>query len=173
MPKLVKNCHRRQTRTSDRFVAAELTSVKADSPGPVYPRRQNPDPGFLHHRGQPVPIRKLRKPEWRPYFDRVGRALLEKRAAIEILSPQSGSEVQAEWLPLLGICYDARNDMVAVAVAGLRHMIRKPQHLVAEEDGGQLATLQIIDEDGLSHIVRLHDGPARHESRTGWPQEVS
>lgn len=121
-----------------------------------------------------MPIRKLRKPEWRPYFERVGRALLDKRAAIEILSPQFSTELQAEWVPMLGISYDPRNDAVVVAVAGLRHMIRKPQHLVAEEKGGQLATLEIIDEDGLSHIVRLREGgPARHEKQTGRPQRVS
>jgi uncharacterized protein DUF5335 len=120
-----------------------------------------------------VPIRTLRKPEWRPYFDRVGRALLEKRAMIEILSPRSSNVIQAEWVPLLGISYSPRTDAVAVTVAGLRHMIRKPQHLVAEEDGGQLATLEIIDEDGFSHIVRLREGAAYHESRTEWPEHVS
>ena len=120
-----------------------------------------------------MPIRKLRKPEWRPYFDRIGRALLEKRATIEILSSRSSNVIQAEWVPLLGISYNPRNDAVVVAVAGLRHMIRKPQHLVAEEDGGRLATLEIIDEDGFSHIVRLREAAAYHESRAGWPEHVS
>jgi hypothetical protein len=39
-------------------------------------------------------------------------------------------------------------------------MIRKPQHLVVEEDGGELATLEIIDQDGLSQIVRLREEAA-------------
>jgi hypothetical protein len=38
-------------------------------------------------------------------------------------------------------------------------MIRKPQHLVVEEDGGRLATLEIIDQDGISQIVRLREEP--------------
>jgi hypothetical protein len=92
---------------------------------------------------------------------------------IEILSPRSSNLFQAEWVPLLGISYDPRNDAVAVAAAGLGHIIRKPQHLVAEEDDGQLATLEIIDEDGFSHIVRLHEAPAGHESRTERPEHVS
>jgi hypothetical protein len=39
-------------------------------------------------------------------------------------------------------------------------MIRKPQHLVVEENAGQLATLEIIGEDGMSQIVRLREEAA-------------
>jgi hypothetical protein len=107
-----------------------------------------------------MPIRRLKKAEWRPYLDRLARALLGKRAAIEIRSPQFSNEIEAEWLPLLGISYDPKNDLLEVAITGLKHMIRKPQHLVVEEDGGELATLEIIDQDGLSQIVRLREEAA-------------
>jgi hypothetical protein len=106
-----------------------------------------------------MPIRRLRKTEWRSYLDRVARALLGKRAAIEIRSPQFSSEIEAEWSPVLGISYDPRKDILEIAVTGLKHMIRKPQHLVVEEDGGRLATLEIIDQDGISQIVRLREEP--------------
>jgi len=106
---------------------------------------------------KPMPIRRLRKTEWRSYLDRVARALLGKRAAIEIRSPQFSNEIEAEWLPVLGISYDPRKDILEIAVTGLKHMIRKPQHLVVEEDGGRLATLEIIDQDGISQIVRLRE----------------
>ena len=108
-----------------------------------------------------MPIRRLRKPEWRSYLDRIARALLGKRVAIEIRSPEFSNEVQAEWLPLLGISYDPKKDILEVAVTGLRHMIRKPQHLIVEENGGELVTLEIIDRDGMSQIVRLREEPAR------------
>jgi hypothetical protein len=112
-----------------------------------------------------MPIRRLKKAEWRSYFDRLARALLGKRAAIEIRSPQFSSEIEAEWVPLLGISYDPKSDILEVAVTGLKHMIRKPQHLVVEEDGGQLATLEIIDQDGMSQILRLRGEPARPAAR--------
>jgi len=106
-----------------------------------------------------VPIRRLKKAEWRSYLDRVARNLLGKRAAIEIRSPQFSNEIEAEWSPVLGISYDPRKDILEIAVTGLKHMIRKPQHLVVEEDGGRLATLEIIDQDGISQIVRLREEP--------------
>ena len=108
---------------------------------------------------KPMPIRRLRKTEWRSYLDRVARALLGKRAAIEIRSPQFSNEIEAEWLPVLGISYDPRKDILEIAVTGLKHMIRKPQHLVVEEDGGRLGTLEIIDQDGILQIVRLREEP--------------
>jgi hypothetical protein len=106
-----------------------------------------------------VPTRKLRKAEWRSYFDRVDRAIRGKRAAIEVRSPQLSNDIAAEWLPLLGISYDPRNDLLDIAGTDLKHMVRKPQHLVVEEEGGQLATLEIIDADGLSRIIRLREEP--------------
>ena len=123
----------------------------------------------LDNREQAVPIRRLKKAEWRSYLDRIARALIGRRAAIEIRSPQFSNDIQAEWLPLQGISYDPRKDILEVAVTGLRHMIRKPLHLVVEEDGGQLATLEIIDQDGLSQIVRLREDAARPAPVTAVP----
>ena len=48
-------------------------------------------------------------------------------------------------------------------------MIRKPLHLVVDEDGGQLATLEIIDQDGLSQIVRLREEAAQPAAATAAP----
>ena len=103
-------------------------------------------------------VRTLGKNEWHPYFDRIARGLLGKRAAIEILSPQISEEVEAQWLPLLGISYDPKSHVLEIAVDRLKHLIAKPQHLVVEENAGELATLEVVDQHGLSHIVRLRDG---------------
>lgn len=123
----------------------------------------------LNNREQPVPIRRLKKAEWRSYLDRIARALIGRRAAIEIRSPQFSNDIQAEWLPLQGISYDPKKDILEIAVSGLKHMIRKPLHLIVEEDSGQLATLEIIDQDGLSQIVRLREEAARPASVTAVP----
>ena len=46
---------------------------------------------------------KLEKTEWHPYFDRISKALVGKRAEIEIASLSLGHQIAAEWLPLLGL----------------------------------------------------------------------
>ena len=57
-------------------------------------------------------LRKLDKTEWRAYFDRVSRGFIGKRAEIEIASLALGSQFEAEWLPLLGIVYDPKNEII-------------------------------------------------------------
>ncbi len=41
------------------------------------------------------------------------------RAEIEVASLTLGDEIQAEWLPLVGIAYDAKDDALEIALDGL------------------------------------------------------
>jgi hypothetical protein len=41
--------------------------------------------------------------EWRGFCDRLSKALIGRRAEIEILSLALGDQIETEWLPLLGI----------------------------------------------------------------------
>ena len=72
-------------------------------------------------------IRRLERPEWRPFFDVISKLLEAKVAEVEVASLDLGDQTQAEWLPLLGITYDPRDDVVDIALDGLDHMIRKPR----------------------------------------------
>jgi hypothetical protein len=79
-----------------------------------------------------VTIRRLEKPEWRPFFDALSKLLEATVAEVEVASLDLGDHTQAEWLPLLGISYGPRDDVVDIALDGLDHMIRQPReiHLV-------------------------------------------
>ena len=69
---------------------------------------------------------KLEKSQWRGYFDRVSKALVSKRAEIEVASLKLGDRIEAEWVSLLGISYDPKNDVIdiALAVSGSINMTR-------------------------------------------------
>src|SRR5262245_43115156 len=56
--------------------------------------------------GFAMTIHKLEKAEWRPFLDLVSKVLPAKEAEIEVASLKLGDQVQAEWLPLLGLAYD-------------------------------------------------------------------
>ena len=45
------------------------------------------------------------------------------RLEIEVTSLALGDQVEAEWLPLLGLVYDPKDDLVEVALDGIDHMI--------------------------------------------------
>jgi hypothetical protein len=48
---------------------------------------------------------------------------LGKQAEIEIAGLVFGDHVAAKWLPLLGITYDPKGDLVEIALEGLDHLI--------------------------------------------------
>ena len=101
--------------------------------------------------------RKLDKKQWRTFFDRVSTTLEGKEAEIEIASLRLGDQVEAEWLPLIGIAYDPNDDIVEVALEDLDHLIAKPRDVYVEEGAGGLVALEIVDADGIKQIVKLRD----------------
>jgi hypothetical protein len=102
-------------------------------------------------------MRKLDKTQWRTFFDRVSKMLEGKQAEIEVISLGLGDQVEAEWLPLLGIVYDPNDDIVEVALEDLDHLIQKPRDVYVEEGPGGLVALEIVDADDVKQIVKLRD----------------
>jgi hypothetical protein len=110
-------------------------------------------------------VRKLERAKWAPFFDQLSKMLPGCQAEIEAASLALGRQVQAEWVPLIGIVYDSKDDLVEVAVEGLDHMIHKPKDIYVDEGNGLLASLEIIDQEDVRQIVRLREplmlaGPA-------------
>jgi hypothetical protein len=68
-------------------------------------------------------VKRLEESQWRPYFDRMSKALLGKRAEIEVASLKLGDQIEVEWLPLLGISYDPKDNVIQIALEGVEHLI--------------------------------------------------
>jgi hypothetical protein len=102
-------------------------------------------------------VRKLEKPEWRPFLDVMSKLLEAKDAEIEVASLRLGDQIEAEWLPLLGISYDPRDDVLDIALDGFDHIIRKPREIYLDNGGNELMSLEIVDADGVGQIVKLKD----------------
>jgi len=101
--------------------------------------------------------RRLERQEWRPFLDVVSKLLEAKEAEIEVASLKLGDQIEAEWLPLIGITYDPNDDIVEVALEGVDHMIPKPREIYLENGGGGVTSIEIVDADGVKQIVRLRD----------------
>jgi uncharacterized protein DUF5335 len=95
--------------------------------------------------------------EWRPFFDRMSKALLGKWAEIEVASLDLGDQIVAEWVPMLGITYDSRDDVLDVALDRATHLIRHPREIVVEEALTGLASVAVVDGEGGRHVVRLKE----------------
>ena len=67
--------------------------------------------------------------EWRAFFDGMADTLVGKRVEVEAASLDLGDQIVTEWVPLLGVTYDTRDDLLDVALSGLNHLIRRPRDI--------------------------------------------
>ncbi|MCL4470114.1 MAG: DUF5335 family protein [Sulfuricella sp.] len=102
-------------------------------------------------------LTQLAKPQWQSYFDRVAKALGAKLVQVEITGLGLGDQVQAESLPLIGISYDPRNDILAVALEGIEHNIQHPKQIHVERDMESVYSIEAVDAEGEHHILLLRD----------------
>jgi hypothetical protein len=98
---------------------------------------------------------KLDKAELHRLFDRITKDLADNPAEVDVASLQLGNQIDAQWVPLLGLSYDPRNDSVAVVLEGIDISISKPRELYFDGDGEEWAALDIIDAEGTPHVVQL------------------
>ncbi len=107
-------------------------------------------------------LKKLDKAEWQGLFDHLSKILMGKRAEIETASLDWGDQIEAEWLPFLGITYDPKNDLVEIVLESpkrenIDHLIYHPREIYIDVGGSGFRSMAIIDGDGVMQIVTLRD----------------
>jgi hypothetical protein len=106
--------------------------------------------------------RKVDKAEWKQFFDFLSKQVEGTHAEIEVASLKLGDQIEAEWLPLIGLVYDHKDNSVEVALEASKrdvvdHIIREPREIYFAEDGRRFMGLDVIDSEGTHHIVKLKD----------------
>jgi hypothetical protein len=105
-------------------------------------------------------VHDLPKRAWKPYFEMMSEALMGKWAEVEVASLDLGDQVVVEWLPLLGITYDYKDDLVDVSLGGelqLNHLIRRPTRIEVVDDTDGVRSIAITTEDGTVQVLKLKD----------------
>ena len=99
----------------------------------------------------------LDKSRWDGFLNQLSKGIEGKRAEISVASLELGSQIEAEWLPFLGMTYDRRSDAIEVILEGLEEIISHPQKLSYVQDGGNVTSVEVIDAQGFQRIVRLKE----------------
>jgi uncharacterized protein DUF5335 len=102
-------------------------------------------------------LEQLDKAKWQPFFDGVSRTAASKRVDVEIASLKLGDQVQAKSLPLLGMVYDPKDDIVEIALEGLDHIIHAPRAIYIDRAAASVNSIEIVDADDERQIVQLRD----------------
>ena len=102
-------------------------------------------------------VHQVEKNNWKAFFDTLTRTLVGRRAEVEVASLDLGDQIEAEWLPLIGMAYDPKDDLIEVALEGLDHMILKPREVYVDFNVGGLIGLAVIDSDHVRQIIKLKE----------------
>jgi hypothetical protein len=102
-------------------------------------------------------IRKLDKKEWRPFLDGISKVLEGEQAEIEVVSLALGDQIEAKWLPFLGITYDPKDDVVEIGLEGVDHLIEHPREIYVDDNVNGIVSLEIVDAEGARQILKLKE----------------
>lgn len=102
-------------------------------------------------------LAKLDKARWGAFADLVSKGLVGMRTEIEVASLDLGDQIQAEWLPFLGLVYDPKNEIFEVALEDLDHLIAKPREVYLDNGPRGLISIEVVDDDGARHIIKLKE----------------
>jgi hypothetical protein len=107
-------------------------------------------------KGERMPnLRNIPKSEWRTFFDRMSKALLGKWAEIEVAQLDLGDQIVAEWIPLLGVTYDSKDELLDVALDRLDHLIYRPKEIIVDESPEGLTSVAVVDGDDARQVVNF------------------
>lgn len=115
-----------------------------------------------------TPTPELEKKRWREYFDSLAHSLQGLLVSIEVMSEQIGDQTDVERIPLQGISYDPKDDVLEVAVGGrdsrypvvLRHFIDAPSMIRVQDGAVRPHTIFVEDASGTKTLIRLFEVPA-------------
>jgi hypothetical protein len=105
-------------------------------------------------------MHNLPKRAWKSYFALMSDVLIGKWTEVEVASLDLGDQIVAEWIPLLGITYDDRDDLVDVSLGGenqLNHLIRSPTQIEILDDTDGVRSIAITTADGTVQVLKLKD----------------
>ena len=90
--------------------------------------------------------------------------LIGERAEVEIAGLKSGDHIEARWVPLIGITYESKGDVLEIALERLDHLIHRPRDIVVTDSPEGLESMEVVDSEGRKQIVKLMK-PLRYPRR--------
>lgn len=100
-------------------------------------------------------ITKLDSSEWTKYFDSVSKNIGSKNIEIDIAGLSFGSQVEVSSLPLTGLTYDAKNDLLEVATETVDHLILHPKEIHTDYGIDGLHSVEVVDADNNHQVIKF------------------
>lgn len=104
-----------------------------------------------------MPGVELKKESWSAYFEKLTRALQGKQALVEVGGLPMGNPVAVQWIALLGITYDRKDDLLDLDLGEIEHIIHHPVAIHVEATATDVRGIEVVDADRTKHVVRLRE----------------
>ncbi len=104
-----------------------------------------------------MPTIKLDPSRWTEYFDNFSQHLQSRLVEIEVASLDIGDQDVAEWIPLTGISYDPKDNVLMVRTEPINHMIHRPREIHIEEGPEGIHHMEVIGQEGDKQIIKFKD----------------
>jgi hypothetical protein len=66
-----------------------------------------------------------------------------------------GDKLETRWLPIVGLVYEPKTDLLEVALEGVDHLITHPREVLVETSKRGIVSVEIVADDDVRRIVRL------------------
>ena len=100
-------------------------------------------------------VQPLARDIWHPYLEDLTRIVRGSQAGVEIASADFGDQRLAEKVPLLGLSYDQRNDVIEVELENIGHRVLRPTSLSIDQLPHGITAIEIVGGDGVRTLLRL------------------
>ena len=100
-------------------------------------------------------LKKLDNSEWSEYFDKVSKTIGSKNVEIEIAGLSLGDQIEVTSMPLNGLTYDSKNDLLEVVTESVDHIIKHPKVIHTDYSADGLHSVEVIDADNNHQIIKF------------------
>ncbi len=105
-------------------------------------------------------LKRIDRSEWQDFFDKVSKSMKDQQAEIEVAAFSVFDQIEAEWLTIIGISYDPKDDIISVYLENekgdnLDHLIHRPEKVEVYYKDDAITEFSILSNDGSDTIIRL------------------
>jgi len=106
---------------------------------------------------------KLDPSIWKEYFDDFSKRSSTMLVEIEVASLDLGDQFLTEWVPLRGISYDPKDDILLISLGKqgtqevIEHLIRNPREVYVDQELIGINSIGVKDKDGRMEIVKFRE----------------
>lgn len=101
-------------------------------------------------------LRPIERENWQLYLDQLSRSIQGNYVEIEVASLGTGDQIEEAWIPLIGLSYDPKEEILFVHTEQFERAIHNPKEVVALHDAGMhVRSISIKDAEGNVNTVNF------------------